>query len=262
MRWLVIILLLANVVYFGLELDRETRMQFRNTASALPVPDSASRLTLIREMDSPPETRSTQDTIETYDRNGSADGEETPPLAEELMEKLPDIRTSGLSRDIPGAYCISYGPLPEEAQATGLNDWFRSRDVATRLRHDDRQKRGLFWVYLAPRESRQEAMEVLEELKTQGISDYKLIRRGNLKNAISLGLFSNQYAVNERLGELEDKGYKPVVVPYTNVDRVYWLDVRIGGAAEQMNEIINGYPARFNSVPVDCNQIAIDTGEP
>lgn len=263
MRWIFLILLLANVVYFGWELDRDTRMRMQNVTVAAPVPDSAARLTLISEMDNPPPVRSTSDTIETSDGEAAAGASgETLPLGEELVEQLPDIRTGGLDSELGAAYCITYGPLPEQSQATGLNDWFRSRDAVTRLRHTDREQRGLFWIYLAPQESRAEAEAVLEKLRTQGIRDYRLIRRGNLENAISLGLFSNQHAVNERLGELKDKGYKPVVVPYTDVDRVYWLDVKIRSAAGAMDEIIHGYPARFNSVPVDCRQIAIGNTEP
>lgn len=263
MRWLFLLLLLLNIIYFGWELDRETRMRMQNSVATQPVPATASRLTLMREMASPPPARSTQDTIETSGGDTSGSGDDgPPPLSEALVGQLPDISTGGLSSGLTGSYCITYGPLPEQALATGLNDWFRSRNADTRLRHTDQEERGLFWVYLAPLESRADAMAVLDELRDQGIRDYRLIRRGNLKNAISLGLFSSQSAVNQRLAELTDKGYKPVVVPYTDIDRIYWLDVKMGKAAAAMDEVINGYPARFNSVPVDCNQIAIGISEP
>lgn len=263
MRWLFLFLLLTNVVYFGWELDRNTRMRMQNSLVAQPVPAAASRLTLIREMASPPAVRSTQDTIETSTGDKSGSGGDSPsPLSEALVGQLPDISTGGLSSGLTGSYCITYGPLPEQTQATGLNDWFRSRNADTRVRHTDQNERGLFWIYLAPLESRADAMALLDELRDQGIRDYRLIRRGNLENAISLGLFSSQSAVNQRLGELKNRGYKPVVVPYTDVNRIYWVDVKMGKAAEDMDEVINGYPARFNSVPVDCNQIAIGKSDP
>jgi len=262
MRWVFLLLLLINIVYFGWELDRETRMRMENTAALRPVPAAASRLALIGEMATPPPVRSTRETIETSDGASGSGDEATQPLSGALAGQLPAIGTGGPSTGLTGSYCITYGPLPERAQAMVLNDWFRSRNARTRIRHTDQDKRGLFWIYLAPTESREDAMTVLDELRGQGIRDYRLIRRGNLKNAISLGLFSSQFAVNRRLKELKNKGYKPVVVPYKDVNRVYWLDVRMAKTSETVEEAIRGYPARFNSAAVDCNQIAIKDNGP
>lgn len=262
MRWFFLLLLLGNVLYFGWELDRDTKMRMRVSTVVQPVPAAAAKLNLVRELDDPLPVRSTRDTIETSTGSVSGDGNEAPPLSEALVGKLPDISTGGLSSGLTGSYCITYGPLPEQSLATGLNDWFRSRNAGTRIRRSEQEEGGLLWIYLAPAETRAEAMAMLDELKDQGIRDYRLIRRGNLKNAVSLGLFSSQSSVNQRLAELTGKGYKPVVVPYTDVSRIYWVDVEMNKAAEAMEEVINGYPARFNSVPVDCNQIAIGDAGP
>lgn len=263
MRWVVLVVLAANLVYFGRELDSDVERHARNTNTALPVPSSASRLSLIREMESPPAARSTQDTIDTVTAAAEDSGNASPPpLASELVKDLPDIRPAGPQSQLARPVCFTYGPLPEQSQATGLTDWFRSRNARTAERRTDGGNREFFWIYLAPRESRQGAMEILQDLRDKGISDYRLVRRGNLMNAVSLGVFSSQSAVNKRLAELQDKGYKPVVVPYTGVDTVYWVDVRFDTLAGDMEEIIKGYPSRFNSVPVSCNEIDIADVEP
>lgn len=261
MRWLVLAVLTVNLVYFGWELDSDMDRYARNTGTALPVPASASRLGLIRELDNPPPARSTQDTIDTVNAAGSASGG-SPSLASELVKELPDIRPAGPRSQLARPVCFTYGPLPEQDQATGLNDWFRSRNARTRIRRAAGGDREFFWIYLAPQGSREGALEVLQDLRDKGISDYRLVRRGTLRNAVSLGIFSSQSAVNQRLAELQDKGYKPVVVPYTGVDTIYRVDVRFDTLAGDMEEIIKGYPSRFNSVPVDCNEIDIAGAEP
>lgn len=257
MRWAVAALLLVNLIYFGWELDRDTRMQVRNSATTFRDTSSASRLSLIRELEDPPASRSSGENIDTIQPD---DG--TSNLEEELLRQLPEAGSIGLAADVTGAYCFTYGPLPERSQAEGLNDWFRSRNITTRLRNAEQDGQAYFWVYLTPGGTRQQALETLQNLEQQGVRDYRLIRRGRLENAISLGLFPNQSAVNERLGDLESKGFRPVVVPYTNVTRVYWLDVRIGLSESAMQDLINGYPARFNSVPVNCGQIDINASAP
>lgn len=87
--------------------------------------------------------------------------------------------------------------------------------------------------------------------------DYRLISKGDLGNAVSLGLFSSQEAVNARLLELREKGFQPVVVPYSNVQRFYWLDVRVPAVPGILEEVFDGYPSRYSSVPVQCSEIAM-----
>lgn len=258
MRWLFLLLLAANLAYFGREYSRDIDQHARNTRTALPVPASASRLSLIREMASPPPERSTENTISTVNRGAGRPA----PLASQLLRELPAIRPSGPDSRLSRPVCFTYGPLPEHSQATGLDDWFRSHGAGTRIRTADGTGSRFFWIYLAPRDSRQGAMQVLQALQSKGVSGYRLIRRGNLENAVSLGVFSSQSEVNRRLGELQDKGYKPVVVPYTGVATVYRVDVRFDSLAGDMNDIINGYPSRFNSVPVNCNEIDIADNGP
>jgi len=258
MRWLFLVFLVCNVLYFGWQLDMDISMHARNVSNALPVPPTVTRLSLIREMANPPRERSTQDTITTVNGGATAQGRDTlPSPAVELVQDLPDIHPAGPSSQLAKSYCFTYGPLPEQTQATGLNDWFHSRHVGTRVRHTDGQNREFFWIYLAPQESREGAMEVLQELRIKGVSDYRLVRRGNLVNAISLGVFSSQSAVNKRLAEMQSKGYKPVVVPYSGVKRVYWVDVKLESLSGNLEDIFSGYPSRFNSVPVKCDEIDI-----
>lgn len=258
MRWVFLVFLIANLVYFGREMDRDINAHAHNMSNVIPVPPSATRLSLIREMADPPQKRSTQDTITTVNGSAAARGPDalhSPAVG--LVQDLPDIHPAGPRSQATKSYCFTYGPLPEQSQATGLNDWFHSRNVGTQIRHTDGEDRELFWIYLAPQESREGAMEVLQELKSKGVSDYRLIRRGDLVNAISLGIFSSQSAVNKRLSELQGKGYKPVVVPYSRVKKIYWVDVKLESLSGDIEGIFSGYPSRFNSVPVNCDEIDI-----
>ncbi|MEJ2761818.1 MAG: SPOR domain-containing protein, partial [Gammaproteobacteria bacterium] len=241
------------------QLDRDIRMHERNNAGAVADSSSAARLSLISEMHTPPPVRSTRETIATVNGEEGAAGQGAPS---ELVKELPAIHPAGIRAGQERSLCLTFGPLPEETQATGLDDWFRSRHAGTRVRSTNSRNRQFFWIYLAPQESRKGAMELLQDLQKKGVSDYRLVRRGKLENAVSLGVFSSQSAVNDRLAELQNKGYKPVVVPYSGVNRVYWLDVKLDSFAGDMQEVFKGYPARFNSVPVSCDKIDIADMEP
>lgn len=265
MRWIFIILLIVNVVYFGWELDRETRLHFSSRSEVLPVPAGVKRLRLVEEIPVPeaaemPGSTERGETLTT----GRPDTRKTDVMIEqsvvdELLVVIPPIRTSG--RELPGtrpaSLCFSYGPFPDRDQAVSLMTWFRDRGIDVSQRFEQDRENPMFWIYLAPQATRDSAMEALESLKKKGVKDYRLIETGTLQNAISLGLFSTQASVNRRLNELKDKGYQPVVVPYRDADAIYWIDVRLVGDSPVLNQMFSGFPARFNSVPVKCSEIAL-----
>jgi hypothetical protein len=262
MRWIFVALLLANILYFGWEIDQQTR---NNAAIARvrQIAGDSSRLKLLSEAG--PETVTLKPVVapdipdpEAQIDYASPDGPgpgASNTAANDLVADLPDFRLSSAAPDTGQKYCFTFGPVPEELLITGLEDWFKSRQFMTKTRFTDEQGRQLFWIYLAPDSSRTDAMETIEDLQQKGISDYRIITGGNLDNAISLGLFSSQASVNNRLRELKQKGYTPVVVPYTEDKRIYWLDVRFSQNPEELAGVFSGFPARYNYVPVDCNKI-------
>lgn len=254
MRWLVLLLLVANIVYFGWELDRQSRSDVTNARSSLAVARGVKKLVLLDELGSPPAPRT----------EAEPPPEDVPAASresEELVTQMPDISVPDVAAEAVEYSCFTFGPLPEEKHAVWLSDWFHARRGWAQSRTTQDPDRRLFWVYLAQK-SRSGADVVMADLQKKGIHDYRLINRGDLENSISLGLFSTQATVNERLKELKGKGYNPVVVPYSNLQQIYWLDVKIPASGSTVDEMFHGFPSRYHSVPVRCDQIAINQSAP
>ncbi len=172
---------------------------------------------------------------------------------EALMAELPEIRPGDNDQFPSSVVCFRYGPIPDEQMVRGLYDWFRSRNVDANIQYTEEQQREMFWIYMAPQQSRESALAIIQDMESKGIGDFRLISRGDLENAISLGLYSSRDSVNNRLKELNEQGYVPVVVPYSNITRIYWLDTRISDSALSTDELYNGFPARYKYVPVNCD---------
>src|SRR5690606_32898244 len=115
--------------------------------------------------------------------------------------------------------------------------------------------RRLFWVYLAP-QSAEQARADLEELRRRGIEDIQLVRRAGLENAISLGVFSTQAAVNRRLAEIEEQGYQPVVVPRTEATALHFLGVRLARTEDDPLEMPGDLLGAASAAAVDCAELA------
>ena len=280
MRWLFIVLFAINLVYFGWELDHQTRISLRNSKEALAVPSGVKQLVLLRELPSPPPARHLQENAGENipaeenilsDEHGSAVADmnqEDIKIAENfvdaLVTQLPDISAPGIPEklQLERVMCFSYGPFTDNHQTEDLMTWFQDHSVAVQQRLETGQENQLFWIYLKPQSSRDNAIQAIEDLKSKGITDYRLIETGDLRNAISLGLFSTQASVNRRLNELKNKGYQAVVIPYRDAKAIYWLDVKLTEQQDVLTLMFTEYPARYNSVPVQCGEIAMPQVNP
>lgn len=256
MKWVCLLLLAANLAYFGWTLDQRTRENLQSRAERLQVSKDVPRLKLISELEQPPVRRMDVSEERAQERvGGTASG---------LVATLPEISTTlpeslivpmRLTKDA----CFSFGPFAEAGRARQLESWLREQGTTVRLhRENGNEKQQLFWIYLAPDAG---AEEVMHELRASGIRDISLIDSGDMQNAVSLGLFSNQASVNRRLRELEGTGYQPVVVPYNDSRPVYRVEARIM-LGETIQALTQAFPAGLSYVPVQCDKIALDASKP
>ncbi len=277
MKWFLVLLLFTNLAYLGWEIDRQTRIDMNNRKDALPVPEGTRKLVLVRELPAPPSENQTSEKgsdSKDHPAGSEAVSDNEPAgtmnqfvddvqieaeIVSMLVSKLPDISTRSITNKLSEMEetCFSYGPFPDDQQSKDLIAWFEEHKVAVQQRLEGDKENRLFWIYLAQQDSRGSAIKAIEDLKSKGIQDYQLIDTGDLKNAISLGLFSTQAAVNRRLNELKARGYQPVVVPYRDTKAVYWVDIKLTGQPEVMSEMFTGFPAHYNSIPVRCSKIAL-----
>lgn len=277
MKWLFILLLVTNAVYLGWEMDRNVQLERANVSSAIKIPAGTQRLELLSELEKPPETRS-RIKLDTELSVDNFNSEPVLPIAlnpntEKMIDALMpesaitqtvdatviETESDGPSTNSYAAstVCYTYGPIPNLKESRLFADWLNERDILYNQRQTDEQGRQLFWVYLAAQGSRASAEAAMKDLKLKGVKDMRLIREGDLSNAISLGLFSSQAAVNRRLNEIKAKGYQSVVVPYSGGKKIHWFDVSVVKDSDYVNDLFTGFPARFNALPVDCNEIAM-----
>ncbi len=263
MKWFALVLLILNVLYLGWEMERDTKMRLSNSAPAMAVSATVRPLQKLDELAKKPALRDGASPIE-FDQSLLPDGMENELIAglderniglEDRLTPLSAIDAKRPTDQAGGASCFSFGPIPDRGNALALNDWFLARGIRSRLTDKASDTKKIFWIYLAPQGSRTGAMALIRELKNKGIEDYRLIDKGELSNAISLGLFSSQLSVNQRLRELHREGYQPVIVPYDDVQRIYMVAVRLEAGSEVAGQVFSGYPSGFNVRPIKCARI-------
>jgi hypothetical protein len=106
-----------------------------------------------------------------------------------------------------------------------------------------------YYVLIPALPSRAAGLEKLKELKAAGIDDVWLFRSGELRNAISLGLYSNELGARRHAERIAEKGFVVEVRARTSKGERRWLLVRDGQGGDAAGLLL---PEGVESAPVAC----------
>ena len=233
MKLLAIGLLVVNVLLFGWQYNQQVENATRKVVMRPPLPEGVQTLVLLAEMETLPSLM---------------------PSAEDAVP--PDMSESEVNADVvPADLCIEAGPFSDASTRDGFKEWMAELVAALHTRSETVRKRKLFWVYLEPT-SDLSVQQSIVDLRDRGVQDYMLIRRGGLKNAISLGLFSSQDSVNRRLSELEEQGYIPVVVPRFETTDQYWVSAQLAVEYGSVPDIPETLLGAAKVAEIACDNLA------
>ena len=193
MKWIFLLLLLVNVSFFGWQVTRPYTNDVDAPAAAS-VSHYENRLVLLSEVPA----------AELRRRDGGAVG-----------------------GNLTGASCFSVGPLSSEVPTTNLRAWLEAQGAKVTLRNDVWREQVWYWVYFEPFESRAAAQERVRSLEDEGLRDISVIARGDMANAVSLGVYARRSSLDKRLAELQARGYNPAVLPRHRTQRTAWFEVHL-----------------------------------
>lgn len=188
----------------------------------------------------------------------TAAGLAVTPTAPEPALPAPPAQAPAAATGTPSGVCVRIGPFTGSAEYGPLLGWLSPRSASVNVETVTTAKRQLFWVYLEQR-SADEAQRKLAELARNGVRDTLLVDREGVKNAISLGVFSTQEAVNRRLAEVTRKGYSPLVVPRVETTDLRWLNAELASGYADKALIPADLRGNAGVEDIDCARL---TGRP
>ena len=125
---------------------------------------------------------------------------------------------SGVSR------CYSLGPFTRKQSFLAAKESLTRQGIEVFSRVSSERVRDGYWVMLPASKTSNQAKVKIQKLKEHGLKDYFLVATGEMKNAISLGVFSKPKLAKRRLDELEKQGFNVKIKKITLPKRVYWLE--------------------------------------
>jgi hypothetical protein len=207
MRYLVYLLLVVNLVYFGWNLYSDGRAV--ETQRELPsLPASASRLVTLQEMQQQSAT--------------APDGEASRALDALTMTQPPGA-------GMPA--CRTLGPFYHEEQLHAVAIRLDELGLQPRQRIAEDRKENGYWVYL-PTMERARALEIAQQLEARKDREYYIGK----DNFMSLGTFKDMSRAEIRLQQVRELGLDAILEPRYVTQDTYWLEFQDRGVATPVLE--------------------------
>lgn len=122
--------------------------------------------------------------------------------------------------------CYTIGPFDDAEEASRAAEVLAGMGIESDERILTDEEVYGYQVYLPPFPSRDEARETVTELAEQGVRDYFIVAEPDLRNAVSLGMFSEQRYAVRHLRYLESLGFDPEMRLRTRERERFWRDYR------------------------------------
>jgi len=251
MRTLVLALVVANAAFFSWRYNEQVEAKIAAARPVTPLSSDAPTLQLVSEVDELPPPRSVP--APAAPAAPTPTNDEAAPIAETPTPGPAPLQPS--STGTPSGVCARIGPFATAGEYSSIQQWLGPRSTSLRLERTSSTKRQLFWVYLEPKDA-SEAKANIADLRKKGVQDYLLINRNGLKNAISLGVFSSQDAVNRRLAEMTKQGYSPLVVPRIESTDMHWLNVEFATGYDDLDSIPADVRGNAGVETLDCTRLS------
>lgn len=131
--------------------------------------------------------------------------------------------------------CELVGPFADDLNAEVFVERLRSIDIPAGIDHVELPAGASYWVHLPPEETTSSAYKKLAELQALGIESY-VIGRGDLRNAVSLGVFSKPALADAKKLELEKEGFEPIITVKPRTEVEIWVVIQ-SDFAEKMSDL-------------------------
>jgi len=233
MKILFVFFLLLNAAYFYMQFDAANEPESSAILKQPPLPRGVEQLVLLRERGlgqkttSRPESRSSKTQQSVTQKQASAAPAKPVRKPEKIAKKPPVAQQKQRPKKTREPACFTLGPFVKTTVASRSIDALNALGVDVKRREVSRRTPKGYWVYLPASKSYQAAKRKVKALQQKGLKDLFIMGKGSRKNAISLGLFKQKNAANERFQQVKKLGLKAVLEVQHRVSKQVWLDMLV-----------------------------------
>ena len=145
----------------------------------------------------------------------------------EFARRTPASSAAAGARIAEGA-CFAVGPMTGEysegAVMGRVREWLMSRGGNVDLRRGRYREIRYYWLHLPPVGTYAAAQDRVRELTASAFANAAAIPDGNMKNAVTIGIYGLRSVLERDLARLKAKGFEPRVEPVLRTGRSLWFN--------------------------------------
>ena len=165
---------------------------------------------------------------------------------EAQLRLLDDLRQPALDRDeesaavVASASCYTLEALTEDEQAR-LSEALQQQQIDVQSQAYKIDEISNYWVYVPALATRAEARALHRRIRDLGVKDVYVIEAGRNKNSVSLGLYGEKAAADERVIWFNSKDVAAVLAARHKTTNAYRLEIASPAPTQDENieHIIN-----------------------
>lgn len=144
---------------------------------------------------------------------------------------VSDVAVDGSERRL----CELVGTFSDDEGAEVFVERLRSIDIQSTVERFELPSGASYWVHLPPEETTAAAYRKLAELQAMDVESY-VIGRGDLQNALSLGVFSREQLATNKKDAMLALGLNPIITVKPRTEIEIWVSIQ-PEYAEKISEL-------------------------
>ena len=134
-----------------------------------------------------------------------------------LPKKVPETTSTSAAADLKMS-CYEWGSF-SKVNLSSAQAALAKLSVASSVKSQSPQEALHYWIYIPPLKSHAAAEDKVTELNALGITDIFIVQEPKWKDAISLGVFSDEKLATQHLEDLKKKGLTSVAKRVRNEEQ-------------------------------------------
>ena len=233
MRWIIVTLVFLNMLYFGWEYWQKHSAPVQPEQVQVPVEsDSAG-----------------QDLVLLTERLPVSTSPAPPPSIAPDRPKIEPPQMPPMIREPERKVCARVGPFTSEADSMAAVSQLQAAGVKTAAAAPQEAVNVQHWVLLLPVESRRRALQTLRELQARKIDSY-LITSGQMKNAISLGLFSRETLAKGVQEKIREAGYPAEILRKEKPEKTFWVQMTVSQPFDNARKVLDSLVSEKDGIKI------------